>query len=104
MYQKVTNETRTSAIEQEAQGTVVAVAVAVVAVAVAVRSVGFLFVFVFAFFFNVSVCRAESNIGLRFLIISTSDDCEVRHLEGVALLVPTLQGTGHAVAHVEVRR
>jgi hypothetical protein len=52
---------------------------------------------------NVFVCRAERSVGLRFLIISTSDDCEVSHLEGVALLAASLQGSGHAIAHVEIR-
>jgi len=49
------------------------------------------------------VCRAEWDIGLRFLIISTSDDYEVSHLEGVTLLAASLQCASHAIAHVEVR-
>lgn len=43
------------------------------------------------------------RIGLRFLIIPASDDGEVSHLEGVALLASSLQGTSHAVSHVEIR-
>lgn len=39
-----------------------------------------------------------------FVVVASSDDGEMRHLEGITRFAAPLESSGHAVAHVEIGR